>query len=929
MAITPSFGVVGRSREQARLVDFVTKLGERPGALLVRGEPGIGKTILWREGVAAAQDAGVRVLVSRCAEAEMPIPLGAVSDLLDPVFAELAEELVEPQRHALAAALGMETGAARRPDRLALPRALVAAFRQLAKDGPLLLAIDDVQWLDPASARVLSFAIRRVGEEPVGVLTTFRGDAEERDPLGLADAFQPEAFAELTVGPLAMQHLQQLLRQRFEIRIPRAKVAAIHAASHGNPMFALEFARAAEREGAELQAQLPVPSSLQELVSERARALPKDTLPLLELVSAIERPTLSLLAKAFGESRAEALLDDADGAGAVVVGGDGVVHFSHPLLGAAVYFGMPSGRRRAVHLQGAELVDDLVQEARHLALATLAPDARIADVVERAAHAAAERGAPDAAAALSAEAVRLTPADDEATRVRRTFAGAGFRIEAGEVLAAQALVEPLLDPSAPDEVRAQALVIRADTEYVDRTLVSAFLREAIDVAPDPRVRWQALIRYAQHGGWISGDARMAAESARQALRIAVGLDDGLLIAASTAALAFYEAARGRKIEFDDTRLDETMRPPRGPLGQISPAISVGLRRLWAGDLDGARDALRREHDELVNQGSLLRLPLVLLPALFDLEWRAGAWSAAEAYAMEGVAILEDAAPGVPHVFHYARILLSGSLGGAEEPRRLAAEGQRFSDLHHDFSSLRTRWALGHVELSRGDLAGAWEALEGLPESLDAFGIAEPGWQPILPDVVETLVALGRLDEAEVVLQQLESQAAALEHKWATPAALRGRAVMLLAREQADEAAAAAEQAAVAFETVGFPLDRARSLLTAGAAKRRSGQRRLAADSLKASIDVLSELGAALWLERAEEELRRASPRPRRDRELTSAERKVAALVAEGYTNREVAAQLFTTIATVEAHLTRIYRKLGMRSRSELARAVAGGSLQLD
>ena len=335
----------------------------------------------------------------------------------------------------------------------------------------MLLAIDDLQWLDPASARVLSFTIRRVGEEPIGVLATLRGDAEERDPLGLADAFQPEAFAELTVGPLAMQHLQQLLRQRFEIRIPRAKVAAVHAASRGNPMFALEFARAAEREGAELQAQLPVPSSLQELVSERARALPKDTLPLLELVSAIERPTLSLLAKAFGESRAEALLDDADGAGAVVVGGDGVVRFSHPLLGAAVYFGMPSGRRRAVHLQAAELVDDLVQEARHLALATSAPDARIADVVERAAHAAAERGAPDAAAALSAEAVRLTPADDEATRVRRTFAGAGFlhrgrrrpcRASAGRAVAR---------PSAPDEVRAQALVIRADTEYVDRTLV--------------------------------------------------------------------------------------------------------------------------------------------------------------------------------------------------------------------------------------------------------------------------------------------------------------------------------------------------------------------------------------------------------------------------------------------------------------------------
>ena len=166
---------------------------------------------------------------------------------------------------------------------------------------------------------------------------------------------------------------------------------------------------------------------------------------------------------------------------------------------------------------------------------------------------------------------------------------------------------------------------------------------------------------------------------------------------------------------------------------------------------------------------------------------------------------------------------------------------------------------------------------------------------MLPDVVEALVAVGRLDEAEAVLQQLEQQAAALEHRWATPAAVRCRALVLLAHERADEAAAAAEQAAAAFAEIGFPLDRARALLVAGAAKRRAGQRRKAADSLASAIEILDELGAPLWVERAEDELRRASPRPRRDRELTSAERRVAALVAQGMTNREVAAQLFTTV----------------------------------
>ena len=333
-------------------------------------------------------------------------------------------------------------------------------------------------------------------------------------------------------------------------------------------MFALEFARAVEREPADLQAQLPVPASLQELVDERVRALPQDTRPLLELVSAIERPTPTLLAKALDEVRAESLVDEAAAAGAIAVGSDGVVRFTHPLLGAAVYFDMPSGRRRIVHVQAAELVDDLEQQARHLALATSTPDEGIAAVVERAAEAAAARGAPDAAAILSAEAVRLTPPEDQAARVRRTFVGAGYLMEAGDVPEARARIEPLLDPGLPAAVRSQALVFRAETEHQDRPMIRAYLQEAIDIAPDPSVRWQAWIRYAQQGGFISRDARLAAESAREALRIAVELDDPPMIAAATAALAFYEAARGhREIEFGQAELDGSEVLPRAAPGR--------------------------------------------------------------------------------------------------------------------------------------------------------------------------------------------------------------------------------------------------------------------------------------------------------------------------------------------------------------------------
>ena len=846
------------------------------------------------------------------------------------MFAEISDGLVEPQRRALAAALGTETGPGARPDRLTLLRGVVAAFRALAADAPLLLAIDDVQWLDPASARVLSFAVRRIGEEPIGVLATLRGDAETPDPLGLADAFQPGAFAEITVGPLGIGHLQRLLHQRFDVRLPRATVSAVHTASRGNPMFALEFARAAEREPADLRAQLPVPSSLEELVSERVKALPAETRPLLELLAAIERPTPALLEQGLAETDVEALVDEAVAAGTIVVGNDGVVRFTHPLLGAAVYFGMSPGRRRTLHLHVAGLVGDLEQQARHLALATTSPDEDIADVVDRAAEAAAARGAPDAAASLVAEAVRLTPFEDEAARVRRTFTGAGYLMEAGDVPDARARIEPLLEPGLPPAVRSQALVFRAETEHMDRAQLRAYLQEAIDIAPDPRVRWQASLRYAHQGGWISRDLSTAVESAREALRISVELSDPPMIAASTAALAYYEAFRGhREIEFGVAELARSEHLPRAAPWQITPAVSVGARLLWAGELDRAREVLRREHDTLVRQGRMLMLPLHVMSTLSDVEWRAGRWAEAEAYADEARAILEDALPGGAHVLACAQVIVAVSRGRADVARELGEVNLRTAERYEDANVLRLGWALGHVALVSGDPAAAAEKLGGLPEALRAFGVAEPGWHPMLPDVVEALVAVGRLDEADDVLQQLEQQAAALEHRWATPAALRCRALLLLAHERADEAAAAAEQAAATFTAIGFPLDRARSLLVVGAAKRRAGQRRQAADSLASAVEILNELGAPLWVERAEDELRRASPRPRRDRELTSAERGVAALVAEGMTNREVAAQLFTTVATVEAHLTRIYRKLGLRSRTQLARAVAEGTLQLE
>jgi DNA-binding CsgD family transcriptional regulator len=928
---TPStVELVGRDEELAALRAFGAEREPGPAALVLRGEPGIGKTVLWRAGVAAFERGQARVLVARCAEAEMPIPLGALSDLLDAVYDDIRDELAEPQRHALAAALRIESEPSGRPDRLALPRAVLAGLRALAVDAPVLVAIDDLQWLDPTSARVLAFAVRRLGDAPVAFLVTLRGGSDVREPLGLGEAFGESSFEEIALGPLDPDALQRLVRERVGIRIPRSELAAVQAACGGNPMFALEFARTAAAQGVELGA-LPVPKSLQSLVKDRVNGLPPDARPVLELVSAVERPTVPLLARALGDELAESLVEEAAAAGAITVGDDAVARFTHPLLGSTVYFGMPARRRRELHREVAGLVDDVEQKARHLALATAATDATVADVVEQAVQAAAARGASDAAAVFALETLRLTPRGDESALTQRTFAAAGLLIEAGDVHEARAQVEPLLDPERPPGVRSQALIMRAETEHQDRKLMLSCLREAIGIAPDPRVRVHALLRYAQHGGWVSADAATAVRSAREAYDIALELDDEPLLAASLATLAYYEAGSGRprEVEPDD---DALLRAelPRMAAWQITPAVSAGARALWAGDLDRAREILRRERDELIRQGSLVRLPIFVLTYLFDVEWRAGRFEAAEACVEEAQSILDDALPGAAVVLYPQRVLLAGARGGVEEARELAAEGLRLAGLRSDrVNPVRLGSALGHVELMRGDAEAAVHALEPVPAALDAFGIAEPAVYPALPDAVEALVLVGRLDDAEAILRRLEAQAEALRHGWATPVALRCRALTLLARERSEEAAQAAERSAAALGELGFPVDEARALFVAGSAWRRAGQRRRAAGLLARSLDILDALPAPLWQQRVADEMRRAAPRPRRDRELTDTERRVARLVVEGRTNREVAAELFVTVATVEAHLTRIYRKLGIRSRTALAHAVADGAVQLE
>ena len=425
-----SLELVGRETEMARLRQVLEAVDEAGGGIVLQGGPGIGKTALWSWGLGVAAEAGARVLAARCFEVEMPLALGTIVDLLEVPFREASDELPEPQRRALAVGLGLEEPPEHPADQLALAHAALEILRALSDRAPLVVAIDDVQWLDAASQRVLAFAVRRLADAPVVLLATFRTETGSADPLALATAFGPRNFIAIELGGLTAGAIQHLVRTRLGVRLPRPLLARVHRASGGNPMFALELARSLPDPAESAGAPLPIPDSLRELVRVRIASLPKDLIPLVRLVAALERPTLAQLGRAFGSEQQAGRLIDVGFAHAVLdVSADGVVRFLHPLLASAVYAEIGPAERRRTQRQAAELAEDEEERARHLALATSEPDVDVARVLDAAAARAAARGAPESAAELALHALRLTARDD-IDRIQRGLAYATYLIAA-------------------------------------------------------------------------------------------------------------------------------------------------------------------------------------------------------------------------------------------------------------------------------------------------------------------------------------------------------------------------------------------------------------------------------------------------------------------------------------------------------------------
>ena len=506
--------VVGREAELASVRAFLERPADGLRALMLEGKAGIGKTILWHAGVAAARANGLRVLASRPAESERGLAHTGLGDLFERVLDDVLPALAPPRRRALEVALLLDED----PegfDARTLGVAVRSALEVLAADGPVVLAIDDVQWLDSSSASALAFSLRRLDEESVLLLLSGHLGEDAKTP-ELEGAVPAARLERLHVGPLSLGATHQLLQAHLGLKLARPTLLRVHETSGGNPFYALELARALEADADPAQP-LRIPETLEELVRARIDAMPPTTQEALLLAAAAGRPTAELLASLHVEEDA---LDPAV-AEKVIEWTDGTVRFTHPLVASVVYHGASAQERRTAHGSLALAVSDPLDRARHLALSTDGPDAQIAGALDEAAVVAAHRGAPIAAAELAEHALRLTSPAARADRHRRRLAAARAERSAGEWTRARRVLADLLAETPAGSMRAEALVDLAELESERRSL--PLLEEALrEAASRPALQSVIHCRLA----WAS--PRSGFDHASRALALADELDDDQL-----------------------------------------------------------------------------------------------------------------------------------------------------------------------------------------------------------------------------------------------------------------------------------------------------------------------------------------------------------------------------------------------------------------
>jgi DNA-binding CsgD family transcriptional regulator len=905
--------LLGRERELSAVGRLLASVAQRPAALLLEGEPGIGKTVMFGAASADARARGYKVLVAAPTKAESDLSFVALTDLLADSH-ELFARLPAPQRRALEGALLLDDSATHAPDPRAIGLGLLGVIRALATETPVVVAIDDLQWLDAPSAAALAFAFRRAGQEPIGLLAA-RRPREEGAADELVRIADPEQVA---LTPLSIGAIHALLVERLELSIPRSLLLRVHDSCRGNPLFALELGRALQERGLPDPGQpIELPSDVETLFAARLERLPDDTLDALAVAAATAAPTRSLVS-----ASSEGELEPAIRGGIINLEGERI-HFTHPLLASAVYTRLASSARRELHGRIARFVSEREERARHLALAAEGPNGDVAAALDEATEEAARRAAPASAAELADLAVRLTPPDDlSRLRVRERVA-AEHHYQAGDVARARKILERLIGELPPGTERARALLQLAETRSGDLNAMLPPREQAvIEAADDDRVLVEAL-RWLTQTLFVAGRPAEALARAREGLSAAKRTGDERLLALSGSILAWHEMLKG---EVTPGLLEQalTLEEDAGYLREYaSPRFVAGLRAMHLDDdLQSARvrlldsEGIARDHGDDGTRA-------IVLAQLAQLECRAGRFDTAAQYAVESLELREQFGFGIGA--HLYQIALADALRGRVEAARAAAERglELCEETGNEIFTVRNLYVLGFLALSTGDATAADGILAPLPERLRTDGYGQVNVLQVLPDAIEASIAVGELDRATAQLEYL-NETASHGIAYAQARAARCRGLLAAANGEQEAALSAFEDALAAHERLPDPLEHGRTWLALGQAMRRAGHRRDAREALQRALSICDEIGAVLWAGQVRAELDRLGGRTPSPDTLTGAEARVAHLVVEGRTNREVAAALFVTERTVESHLTSIYRKLDIRSRRELAHRLADG-----
>lgn len=896
MGPTPLFG---RDTEVARLERALGDAVEHGGAMLVTGPAGIGKTALLNAISDQARSRGYAVLSVTSVESEADLPYAGLQELLQPVLSR-AGALPTPQKNALLIALGMVSGPP--PDVFLVGLATMNLLDEVGGEGPLLVVVDDLQWLDSLTSSVLGFVSRRL--EATHILLVM-GTREHGDQI-----------LEMNLDPLSRAAATQLLGSvASDLDVQTRRIILDQAL--GNPLALLELPRAFRLYGADGREgalrRIPLTERLERTFSAQARQLPEQTQSALLLVAVDKDPTVNDVLAAM---RIDALdvLQPAVDAGLISIAGP-TVRCRHPLIRSAVEQSATVAERRRAHLALAEVSADPDRRAWHRAKAVLGEDERAASDLEATAHRAQNRGAAATALGALALAASLTPAGP--ARARRLLAAAELAFQVGDPPAVARLLDAAsqLELTPNDAARMTWLrEILHDGAPGDASAVATLVAVALEA--DSRGDKNLALNLLQGAAWRCWWAEPGAPARRLVISALdeIGADDVDPRTLEIVSLADPVDSGNRVSEVvrAAAATDQT---------DAARTLRLGVAAHGAGDFGQALELLNRAAPGLRAEGRL-GLLTALLSCRTWIEIHIGDFAAALRDAEEGNRIATETQQA--NWIAVSEIAL-GRLAGLRGDEALA--NSLLDDAESRVAPLRLSSLLSAVQLARGLVAltngSNADAYEHFARMFDPDDIAFNELESFAAAsyVIASAIQAGRREEAERMMVKLESlgrrSQASLLH-----VGLRFARAMLAADSEAE----GLWQVALASEPK-WPFDHARAQLAFGAWLRRRRRINESRPHLRSARDAFEALGVQPWAEKANAELRATGERiaeplstPRRP--LSAQELQIAQLAAAGLSNRDIGDRLFLSHRTVGAHLYRLFPKLGVASRSELARALA-------